>query len=580
VGMVVPPPTFAPVADRLMGRHWPAISAAAVTTGVATIVVMVSVGLTPSSQGDAERPLALGLAGIMLAAVLAVAPWLLIGEHPGSAAGLSVVGMAWLLPGLSAWPLLPAQGRASLLAAAPISAAGIALTVTGWRPGTTDRRGPLFATVGLASAAAATHLLGYDPFLDPACRWTCGASPAVLSGTLGPRNALGVSAVLTAAASGGAVVACMRSRAAPRSIRLAGVFASILVALAAAPTWWWWGRGEAWWVEDLVQSLGTGVIVAAVLVVLLRTNRVRRNVRDIAEQLAGAAPLVGAGAVTTIQFAVPHDGRWVNAAGQPVSTGHPEHCAVLSDLQGEAVRLVLGRWADAGQVLGSITPAGRLALENAHLQAAGLARLADVQASQRRIVEATDLERRRIERDLHDGAQQRLVAVLMQLSSARRRFSATPQVLTEGEALVREALDALRDLSHDSLTEVLYAEGLAAAVEDLVARLPLRVDIDIDDLVLRERHLPPAAQMAAYVTVAAALDNVATHARTDHAHVTFAERGDELIVWIAHDGHDGADSGRGLSDVADRVGALGGTLEVTRGPGGGTNVMARLPCGL
>jgi signal transduction histidine kinase len=310
-------------------------------------------------------------------------------------------------------------------------------------------------------------------------------------------------------------------------------------------------------------------------VALFRTSRVRRSVREIVEQLAGSASPVGSGSVTTIQFAVPHDGRWVNAAGQRVTTSHPERCAVLSDAHGEAVRLVLGRWADAGHVLSSITPAGRLALENARLQAASLARLTDVQASQRRIVEATDLERRRIERDLHDGAQQRLVAVTMQLSSARRRSSTTQQALAEGGARVREALDALRDLSHDSLTEVLYAEGLSAAVEELVVRLPLQVDVDI---VPSDRPLSSAVQMAAYVTVAAALDNVVTHARTDHAHVALEEERDALIVRVADRGQGGAVIGRGLTDVADRVGALGGSLEVTSRPGDGTDVVARLPC--
>jgi signal transduction histidine kinase len=349
----------------------------------------------------------------------------------------------------------------------------------------------------------------------------------------------------------------------------------MLVALAAVLAWGRWGVTGAASAEDLLQTVGTAVIVSAVLVGLFRTSQVRRNVRDLVAQLSGLAPTADGGSVATVHFAVPNDGRWVTAAGQVVSSSHPERCVVLSDADGEAVCLVLRRRADARQVRSSITPAGRLALENARLQAAGLARLADVQASQRRIVEATDVERRRIERDLHDGAQQRLVAVTMQLSSARRRSGTASAALAEGEARVREALDALRNLSHDSFAEVLYAEGLTAAVEELAAKLPLRVDFAA---VLSDRQLPSAVQMAAYVTVAAALDNVATHARTEHAHVTLEEQGDALIVRVADGGQGGAVIGRGLTDVADRVGALGGAVAVTSRLGEGTEVVARLPC--
>jgi signal transduction histidine kinase len=572
--MVALTPAVARVADPLIGRPWLAICCAVLTTNAAASVVLISVGLAPSSR-HVERPLALSTGGIAVTAALVVATWLLVEGHSQSAVGLSIAGVAWLLPGLAAWPLVPAQGRAALLAAAPIAAVGIALTVAGWRPAAADRRGPVRATVCLALAAAVAHLLGYDPFFDPACARTCEASAAVLSSTLGPRNALGIPAALTLAASCAAVVTSLRSRAAPRILRAAGAVAAMLVALAALLSWWRWGVADASSTEDLVQSLGMGVMVSTVLVALFRTGRVRRNVRDLVAQLAGSAPVAGAGSVATVHFAVPHDGRWVDAAGQPVPSRHPEHCAVLSDGHGEAVRLVLGRWADAGHVLGSITPAGRLALENARLQAAGLARLGDVQASQRRIVEATDLERRRIERDLHDGAQQRLVAVTMQLSSARRRSRTASEALVEGEAMVREALNALRDISHDSLAEVLYAEGLTEAIEELVAKLPVRVDLET---ALSDRHLPSAVQMAAYSTVATALDIFATHAGTDHAQVTLEEQGDELIVRVADRGHAGMVDERGLTDVADRVGALGGSLGVTSRPGEGTEVVARLPC--
>jgi signal transduction histidine kinase len=132
-----------------------------------------------------------------------------------------------------------------------------------------------------------------------------------------------------------------------------------------------------------------------------------------------------------------------------------------------ALRLVLGPRADPALTLAAISPAGRLALQNARLRAAGEFQVAAVRASRRRIVEAADAERRRIERDLHDGAQQRLVAVTMAMSSARSRAdAATARALTTAEAHVRQALTALRTLSSESYSEVLAMEGLEAALED------------------------------------------------------------------------------------------------------------------
>jgi signal transduction histidine kinase len=241
------------------------------------------------------------------------------------------------------------------------------------------------------------------------------------------------------------------------------------------------------------------------------------------------------------------------------------------------VRLVLSGWAEPGQVLSSLAPAGLLALENARLNAVGLVRLADVQASQRRIVEATDLERRRIERDLHDGAQQRLVAVAMHLSSARQRsLSGASDALIEGEAQIREALVALRRLAHDSLTAVLGTEGLEAGVEDLVAACPLRVEVQ---LALNAGPLPQPVQMAAYLTVAAGLDNVAAHARTDRAWVSVVQEAETLTVRVVDAGPGGAVVGRGLTAIADRVGALGGTFDLASDPQDGTTVTVRLRCG-
>ena len=570
-------PAVAGSVDQPTGRVWPGVLAATVISILAVTASAVSTGLAPASPvGESGRPIALSSLAIAFLMVIVATCWLLVGDHPRSAVGLSLVAGAWVLPGLAAWPLPPAQALAALLAAAPLAVAGTALVAAGWRPSPADRRAPLLATVGLASAAVAAHLVGYNPFFDPACSRTCQASPAILSDALGPRHALGVSAVLTLAASIAAVVTIRRSRAASPSLRAAGVVAAMLFAMAALVPWLRWGSPGNRAVEDLLQSLGTVAIVSAAFTAVLHTRSVRRDVRDVVAHFGGSTTISGAGAsVAAVQFAIPHDGRWVDTAGHVASSEEPKRTAVLSDRDGPSVRLVLGRWAEPGQVLSSITPAGRLALENARLNAAAAVRLAEVQASQRRIVEATDRERRRIERDLHDGAQQRLVAVTMHLSSARKRSGVeTWETLAEAEADVRDALAALRDLSHDSFVATLGAQGLEAAIWELVATTPLRVDVH---LALTDRQLPPSVQMAAYLTVAAGLDDVVKRARTDRAGVTVVEEKDVLIVRVADDGQGGRVSGRGLTEAADRVGALDGSLDIGSGPQG-TTVTARLPC--
>lgn len=563
---------------RFQGRVLLGALASTAATTIALAALVVATGLAPSSpvSGSGE-PFALMVPAIPLLFLLIAGCWLVVDDHPRAAVGLSLIAVAWLLPALAAWPLLTAQVRAALLSAAPLAAAGIALLTGGWRPLVASGRTPLFAAVGLASAAAAVHLFGYDPFFDPACQRTCEAASPALSSVLGSRQALGFSAAFTSAASTAAALVSLRSRTTPAGLRAAGASAAIAVATAAIVPWWRWGSTRPGVGEDVLQSSGVVAIVLAVLTAALHTRFVRRSVRDVVEHLAGSGSLGRASAsVTEVHFAVPEDGRWVDAAGRRVTTGAPGRCVVLSDHVGPSVRLVLSRWAEPAHVRAMITPAGRLVLENGRLLAAARARLVQVHTSQRRIVETTDLERRRIERDLHDGAQQRLVAVMMCLSSGAKRFPAISDTLGGAEVDVRHALAALRDLSHDFLPAVLGAEGLEAAVEDVAATTPVRVELD---LAVAERPLAPAVQTAAYFAVVAGLKNVVTHARTDNARVTLTLDGQVLVVTVTDRGAGGAAVGRGLTDVADRIGALGGSLELTSVDGEGTTMSVRVPCG-
>jgi PAS domain S-box-containing protein len=190
------------------------------------------------------------------------------------------------------------------------------------------------------------------------------------------------------------------------------------------------------------------------------------------------------------------------------------------------------------------------------------ARAEEIAASRARIVAAAAEERRRLVRDLHDGAQQRLVSLLLRLERGETE---------EAAAEARRAIEELRSLAAGIHPAVLTDRGLAAALEDLTADAPLPVLLDTE-----ERRYPPDVEAAAYFVAAEALANVAKHAQATHAVVT-ARADERLRITIADDGRGGADPSRGtgLRGLADRVAALGGTFSVESGDG--TVVSASLP---
>jgi signal transduction histidine kinase len=208
------------------------------------------------------------------------------------------------------------------------------------------------------------------------------------------------------------------------------------------------------------------------------------------------------------------------------------------------------------------------------------ARVAALQASRDRAVDSAEDERRRIERDLHDGAQQRLVALAMDLGMAREKLRSDPQagatLVGEAHEEAKRALAELRDLARGIHPAVLADRGLDAAISALAARSPVPVGVEV----VTER-LPGAVESTAYFVVAEALTNAAKHARAGEITVRIARRDDLLIVEVTDDGDGGADPARGsgLRGLADRVAAIDGRLTVTSPAGGPTVVRAELPCG-
>jgi signal transduction histidine kinase len=205
----------------------------------------------------------------------------------------------------------------------------------------------------------------------------------------------------------------------------------------------------------------------------------------------------------------------------------------------------------------------------------------ELAASRARIIAAGDAERRRLERDLHDGAQQRLVGLALKLRLAHSRLAGDPQA---GAALVEEsladldaALAELRELARGIHPAVLTQRGLGSALSALAGRAPIPVDLraDIDGDLSRE------VEAAAYFVAAEALTNVAKYANATHAEVTVARTNGHAVVEVVDDGVGGAAPalGSGLSGLRDRVAALDGTLVVDSPVGGGTRIRAEIPCG-
>ena len=207
------------------------------------------------------------------------------------------------------------------------------------------------------------------------------------------------------------------------------------------------------------------------------------------------------------------------------------------------------------------------------------AALVELNRSRARLVDAFEVERRRIERDLHDGAQQRLVALSMQLGLARLELgddSPGAAQVAAAQQLAKETLAELRELIRGVHPKVLTDRGLAAAVGDAAGHAPVPVDLDLR----LTGRLPDAVEVAAYFVVVEALANVAKHSSATRAAVTAGLRGDRLLLDIRDDGCGGADPerGTGLTGLADRVAAVGGTVALSSPPGGPTLLHVELPC--
>ena len=229
-------------------------------------------------------------------------------------------------------------------------------------------------------------------------------------------------------------------------------------------------------------------------------------------------------------------------------------------------------------LLDAVVAAAGIALENGRLESELRARVDELRQSRARIVEAAQSERRRLERDLHDGAQQRLVALTLQLVALERQLSEHPgavQGLEEARLELDQSLRELRELARGIHPAIVTDRGLSVALDALVSRATVPVEL----VVALDGRPPEAVEVAVYYLVSESLTNIAKHARASSARVEVAAQDGRLVVEVSDDGIGGAasESGSGLRGLTDRVEALGGRLRVWSPNGGGTRLRADIP---
>ncbi|WP_007509378.1 MULTISPECIES: sensor histidine kinase [Pseudofrankia] len=254
-----------------------------------------------------------------------------------------------------------------------------------------------------------------------------------------------------------------------------------------------------------------------------------------------------------------------------------DRCAVpVRSRSGEPLALILVHPATPWScpLIEVTVSAARFALENVHLQAAMGAQLAELRSARTRVAELALRERRQLEQDLHDGAQQRLLGLAARLALARTIASdpGTRAALDGARAELREALVELREFARGINPVLLNHAGLPAAVDGLAGSLPIALSVDVPETVLRAISDHPAAETVAYLTIREALTNAAVHGHASKASVEASLDGSALVIDIVDDGFGGATvvPGRGLASAADRLGGLGGEASVICSRSGST----------
>jgi signal transduction histidine kinase len=506
-----------------------------------------------------------------------------------------LAGVVWFAPVWVGWdegpPLVRSLGMLAAGFAFPLLL-HLVVTYPSGRLHVAVARALVSAAYLEAALAAIGRALFRDPFFDPDCWANCTDNLFLLRSI--PRLARGIEVAdrwFTAAAAAALVAVCVRrllrdSGPARRALLPVALPAILLAATIVAHT-------IALQRTPLEQpsdpTFGAIFVLGCAVVILLaaglvwaaaRTRVQRRAVAQIATSLGQAPPPGSLRAALAkavgdpdlrIAYWLPDSQRHVDANGRPVAQPVAGPGRPVTTLVRDGRRIaVVSHTAALPDLERELGAAVRLALENERLQAEVLARLDELRASRVRIVETGDSERRRLERDLHDGAQQRLLALSYDLRLARAQAHAdgdpqTGSLLTQATDQAQAALDELRQLAHGIYPAILNEAGLAPALASLADVAPLPVEVGD---VAGERY-PAAVETAAYLLVAEALQDAAGRGAS-HAVVSVARDVGRLVVTVEDDGTDRTSP---MVQLADRVGALEGELTVEP-----TRLRAELPC--
>jgi len=343
-----------------------------------------------------------------------------------------------------------------------------------------------------------------------------------------------------------------------------------------------------------VSGYAFAVVPVAVLFAFLQRQLARGAVAGLVVELGEPSATVGLAEALSralgdpslsLRYWFPAESRYVDSDGRPVTLPGPGEGrrSTVVERGGQPIAVLIHDPAleHNAELVDSVCAAAGLTLENERLQAELRARLTELQASRARLVEATEAERRRIERDLHDGTQQRLVSIAMSLGLLESKLPGKP---SQAQPIVREtrqalaaALDELRELTQGIHPTILAERGLPVALDELCHRAALPTHLQLD----LSCRLPDQVESAAYFVVSEALTNATKHSHGSEVRVKAACAAGLLTIEVADDGIGGAAAGHGtgLRGLTDRVEALGGTLTVSSPPGRGTTLRAEFPCG-
>ncbi len=340
------------------------------------------------------------------------------------------------------------------------------------------------------------------------------------------------------------------------------------------------------WVTFVTLGLAPAAFVAGLLYARLARSALGDLIVELRADLAPADlrdALARALRDPSLELAywLPDFNTYVDVDGQSFDIETRGRAITLIERKGGLVAALLhdSSLQDEPELLAAVTAAAGIAVENGRLEAELRARLDELKGSRARVIEAGQKERQRLERNLHDGAQQRLIALSLQLSLLEQRLGDRPDAtarLEQARSEIALSLEELRAVARGIHPAVLSGHGLAVALESLAGRaaVPTRLVVEIDG------RLPESVEVAAYYVVAESLTNITKHAHATDASVGVARVNGDLVVEIVDDGIGGADTehGSGIRGLADRVEALGGRLRVWTPVGGGTRVKAEIPC--